>query len=79
MAWEGYKRGVPWVEVLCHAHKHGSQIQTLKKKRYIRSVQHTYIVYQMTIKHVPVMHVCYFNGHFCAEMCEWCNLYVKAV
>ena len=31
IVWAGYNRGVPWAEVLCHAHKHGGKIQTLKK------------------------------------------------
>ena len=37
----GYKRGVVRPEVLCHAHNHGGQIQTLKKKLHKLNAKRT--------------------------------------
>ena len=50
----GYKRGVVRPEVLCHAHIHGGQIQTLKKKLHKLSTnaQYTFVAMsQMTKQH----------------------------
>ena len=43
----GYKRGVARPEVLGHAHKHGGQIQTLKKKLHKLNTYAQYTVVAM--------------------------------
>ena len=42
------KRGVVRPEVLCHAHNHGSQIQTLKKKLHKLNTNAQYIIVAMS-------------------------------
>ena len=44
----GYKRGVVRPEVLCHAHNHGGQIQTLKKKLHKLNANAQYTIIAMS-------------------------------
>ena len=44
----GYKRGVVRPEVLCHAHNHGGQIQTLKKKLHKLNTNAQYTIVAMS-------------------------------
>ena len=44
----GYKRGVARPEVLGHAHNHGSQIQTLKKKVHKLNTNTQYTIVAMS-------------------------------
>ena len=72
MIWAGYKRAVPWAEVLCHTHKHGNQIQALKKKLYIliinNNAQYTTNCRSYTLNYHSVYHGHYISDLCCAEL-----------
>ena len=51
----GYKRGVVRPEVLGHAHNHGGQIQTLKKKLHKLNANAQYTIVAMSQTTVSVV------------------------
>ena len=63
--------GVRSAEVLCHAHKHGGQIQSIKKNLHtLTTLMHTIVYYQLHVTNFEpgqcLWH--YFSDHFCAEL-----------